>query len=209
LAGGEDTIMCCEVGTYGELIYDPDIYVIHKKEYSFSRAIKKAVTMGYTGAIVMRVCGTLLKREAYRVKKSVIYFFSLCLFVSIFLLPLLGPRYLYFFLATNLLLEMPIIARAYRRFSLKAHIIFLPIAVFITDIMHLFGWIKRLSALLKDSIETGIWHIKLIASIFIPTALSKVFFFITNKCNANCYFCFNKNGNQLRRLRPKLAFCHS
>lgn len=154
IAGGEDTIMCCELSRYGKLVYDPDIYVIHKKKCSFLTIIKKTIRMGYTGAIASSIFGNLLIRESYRTYKFIIFLFSASLLLLTLLLPLMHLWPVYFFLLTiYLLLQLPIMVLANRQLSLHVNVIFFPVVIFVADMLHLLGCIKRVWSVFKETIK--------------------------------------------------------
>ena len=206
MIGGDDTIMCYELSKFGKLIYDPDISVMHNKESTLFNILKATIVWGYSGAIVTRVCGKSLIREPHRFYKSLLYLLSVSLFFLTFLLPLAGIRPLYFYLLIfYITLQLPIILLAYKYLSKHIYVLFFPAIIFVSDILSFIGHSKRALVIFRKTIKTVMWYIKFIFNAINPLALSKIFFFVTKKCNADCYFCFNKRDVQMSQRKDDLS----
>ncbi|MFA4888694.1 MAG: glycosyltransferase [Candidatus Omnitrophota bacterium] len=201
IAGGEDTIMCCELSKLGKLIYDPGLRVIHIKKCSFREIFWKTIKSGYTGAIVSKVVGKFLIKEPDRAYKTLIYLFSIFIFLSL----LFHFRIYPWIVLVYLIIQLPMIMLAHKELSIGLYIIFFPLIVFIADIFHFIGHIKRLSVSLGGLIKNVIWCLRLALNIINPRAVSKIFFFTTKECNAKCYFCFNKNNEEAYQQHPDLS----
>jgi MoaA/NifB/PqqE/SkfB family radical SAM enzyme len=205
--GGEDTIMCAELKKLGRLNYDPDISVVHNKRCSFLGMLRESISLGCCGAVVSATCGTLLLKEPHRFYKAVIYLFSLFLFLSMPLMIFVGFRQMYaYLLVVYLMAQLPFIILVSRLFSVPAYALFSPFVIFVTDICHFFGQAKMISSIFKEFINSVFWHVRFIINIIRPSGLSKIFLFITKRCNADCCFCFNKqdrNTNLEKELSLK------
>lgn len=200
MVGGEDTILCRELRQFGRLIYDPTLFVVHNKRCRLLNIFKETIDVGYSGAIAARVCGNLLIREPHRLYKSIIYTLSISILFLIALLPIIRVWPFYFATAlVYLATQLPIIYIAQKHLSNRIYALFFPIVIFTTDILHFIGHIKRILVVMQKFIKSSIWHLKFIANIVNPFALSRLFFFVTKKCNADCYFCFNKKNNYIHQ----------
>jgi glycosyltransferase involved in cell wall biosynthesis len=192
--GGEDTIMCSELSRTGKLVFDPDIYVQHNKKCGFTGMLKESVFLGYSGFTVSAICGLNLAREPHRLYKAFIYLLSLSLFLALPFISLVPNPTAYFYLfIVYIAVQLPFVflaARSLRRIKLSA--ILFPPVIFLTDICHALGQAWKICDILKGFVAWFAWHLKLAANIINPNGLLKVFFFVTKKCNADCYFCFNK-----------------
>ncbi|MBN2121091.1 MAG: glycosyltransferase [Candidatus Omnitrophica bacterium] len=194
VTSGEDTVMCCELSRFGRLVYDPALKVVHNKKCTLLSAIKKVVNLGYSGAIVTGICGNLLARERDRLYKSFVFLLSMLLFVLVFFIPAgFGwPAYLTFVIFYTLVL-LPLIVLVHRKFSLGLWLIFFPPVVFFIDMFSFAGQIKRVFTIIKDKVAVFLWHINLVINLISRRTASKIFFFVTKGCNADCGFCFNKD----------------
>jgi len=205
MAGGEDTIMCSELNKFGKLLYDPGIFVTHNKVCSLVDIFKKSVKAGYTGITVSSVCRKLLMKEPYRVYKLTSYVASLMLFFTI-LLSGKSMSPISFFIATcYMIIHTPIMIKAYRQLSIGFFVVFYPIAIFFVNMAYFLGQIKRAIAVFLNVLENNIWRIKFIANIINPRKLSKLFYFVTKECNANCKFCFNKSKEEINKKGENLT----
>lgn len=206
MIGGDDTIMCYELSRFGKLIYDPDISVIHNKRSTLFNILRTTIVWGYSGAIVTRVCGKSLIREPHRFYKSILYLLSVSLFFLTFLLPLAGIRPLYFYLLIfYITLQLPIILLAYKYLSKHIYVLFFPAIIFVSDILSFIGHSKRALVIFRKTVKTVMWYIRFIFNAINPLALSRIFFFVTKKCNADCYFCFNKRDVQMSQRKDDLS----
>ncbi len=206
IIGGDDTIMCYELSKFGKLIYDPDISVIHNRKSTLFDILKATIVWGYSGAIVARVCGKSLIREPHRFYKSMLYLLSVSLFFLTFLLPLAGIRPLYFgILILYVALQLPIILLAYKYLSKNIYVLFFPTIIFISDILSFIGHSKRALVIFRKTIKAVMWYVRFIFNAINPLALSRIFFFVTKKCNADCYFCFNKKDSQMYQRENDLS----
>ncbi|MFA5388679.1 MAG: glycosyltransferase [Candidatus Omnitrophota bacterium] len=197
IAGGEDTVMCSELNKYGKILYDPEISVSHDKICSAADIFKKSVKAGYTGIAVSAVCGGLLMKEPYRVYKLASYISALTLFFVLPLYGILPLPVIYFTAACYMIIHTPVAIEARRQLSTGVFTIFYPIAVFLVNLAYFLGQIKRIAELFSNFLKTGAWHIKFMINIIHPGRPSRLFYFVTKKCNANCKFCFNKNSWQI------------
>jgi len=206
IIGAEDTIMCCELHKFGKLIYDPDLRVLHDKAGSPIKILKTAVRYGYSGAIASSICGNLLLKEPDRVYKLAVYIFSITVLFSLLLFPFAPVRLLYPWLfILYLSIQLPIIVSVCKQLSIRLSLIFMPLGVFLIDIFHFIGHAKRAFTVIGDAIQTAIWHIKLLFNIISNKAVSRIFFFATRECNADCYFCFNKKDKQVYQENADLS----
>jgi glycosyltransferase involved in cell wall biosynthesis len=194
IAGGEDTIMCCELGQFGPLLYDPDINVIHQRNCSFPSLVRKTITAGYTGAIVVSKVGYLLRREPDRLYKAIVHIAS----IFTIALPFFAwKQYSFIILAVYLIVLAPLLITAHRLLSPKYLILLLPFAELSVDIMYLIGHLKRIFEVINNTFDVIIWRLKVFINILHPRRVSKIFFFVTKDCNAHCPFCFNRSEKQM------------
>ena len=217
--GGDDTIMCYELSKRGRLIYTPDMSVIHNKRFSLLNILKETIRLGYGGAIVSSLCGSSLIKEPHRLYKSALYLFSLLLFFSILLLSFTKQWALcLYILISYIVIQLPIILLTVSRYPRKRFcVFFFPAVIFVADILYLIGHIKRFLDITQSAIKYFIWHVKLLSNIINPSALSRIFLFVTKRCNTNCYFCFNKQDwqagqdkdlslDEIREISSKINF---
>lgn len=206
MIGGDDTIMCYELSKFGKLIYDPDISVIHNKKSRLFDILRATVVWGYSGAIVARVCGKSLIREPHRFYKSMLYLLSISLFFLTFLFPLAGIRPLYIcVLIFYIVLQLPIILLAHKYLSKHIYVLFFPAIIFVSDILSFIGHSKRGLVIFRKTIKAVMWYFRFIFNAINPLAVSRIFFFVTKKCNADCYFCFNKEDGQMYQREDDLS----
>ena len=206
MANGEDTVMCSELNNFGTLLYNPDISVVHNKVCSLPNIFRNFVRAGCTGVTVSAVCGKLLMKEPYRVYQLASYIATLVLFLSILLSNKLNFPIIYLIAACYIAIHTPIMIEAYKQLSIGFFIILYPIAIFFVNMFYFLGQIKKVSAVFLNALEINIWRIKLIVNIINPRAVSKLFYFITKECNANCDFCFNENNKEIDRKGKDLTF---
>lgn len=193
LVGGEDVAMCCELRKFGKLIYDPDLSVLHDKKCSLFDALKLTIAYGYTGVSTTRLCSNLLIKEPHRLYKASLYLLSLFLFFSVLALPLTGVHTLHIGLfAFYILVQLPLILLLHKNFVKGIYPIFFPVVTFVADVFYFLGHLKKGLNVIQKTIDSFFWRVNFLINILKPRALSKIFFFVTKKCNANCYFCFNK-----------------
>jgi len=206
MVGSDDTLMCCELARFGRVIYDPDISVIHNPKYTLLDILKKSIFYGYNGARTTGLCGGLLFKEPHHLYKSLLYILSLSLLILPSVLLILPIWKVYFFLLiVYLAAQLPIIILAYRRSLKSPYIFLLPITVFTISIFNFIGHIKALLQIIHGIIKKVLWHIKFIINIINPSSPSRIFFFVTTRCNADCYFCFNKNGGRVYNKENELS----
>ncbi len=192
--GGDDTIMCYELEKFGRLIYDPDISVVHKKRCSLLNILNETINLGYSGAIVAGVCGRRLLKEPHRFYKSILYVLSLSVFLSTLFLPFTKDWIFYFsLLGFYIVIQLPIIFLMPRHLSNPASWLFLPIVIFISDMLHSIGHLKRGRDITRRAVSSFIWYTKLLLNAINPSLLSRFFFFVTKRCNSTCYFFFYKH----------------
>lgn len=204
--GGDDTIMCCELREFGKLIYDPDLFIEHNKRCTLLGILKETSVLGYRGAIVTRLCGDLLIKESHRLYKAILYLLSVFIFLLTFLLPLIRVWPVYVGLVIfYVVAQLPIILLTYKYLSKRIYVLLLPVIVFVADIFYFIGHIKRGWSIIRKKVESAIWYARFIANAINPLALSRIFFFVTKKCNADCYFCFNKKDRQMYQKEDNLS----
>lgn len=195
--GSDDTLMCRELMKAGKVIYDRDISILHKQKATLINIFKKSISYGYSGAKTVGLCGSLLFREPHHIYKSILYMLSISLLFLTFMLPFLPIWKVYLsFLMGYIIVQLPIMLLAYKHSLRSPYVSLLPAAIFSVSILNLIGHIKATLHTVKSGIKSFAWYIKLIFNVLNPFALSRIFFFVTKKCNANCYFCFNKREAQ-------------
>lgn len=198
--GGDDTIMCYELAKIGKLIYYPDISVVHNKKSSLLSTLKETINLGYSGAIVAGLCGVSLIKEPHRFYKSILYLLSLLLlFLTASLLFTKAWKPCLYFLLLYVTIQLPIIFLATKQMSRPNLALFFPATIFVSDLLCLVGHIKRGLHIIRRTIKSAVWHIKLLLNVINPLAVSRFFLFVTKRCNASCYFCFNKQYGQVGR----------
>ncbi len=197
--GGDDTILCAELAKFGRIQYDPDLTVLHKKKSSLSKIVRETVDLGYSGAAVAMVCGALLLKEPHRFYKSLLYILSLMLLFSLILLPVTKMPLIsaYLFIAYISAL-VPVARRVVGCLPNRRYIVFLPAVILMSDIFFCMGHLKMAASAVKRVVGSILWKAQLALSLLNPSSLYRVFFFVTKKCNASCYFCFNGEYEEKR-----------
>lgn len=190
--GGDDTIMCHELRKFGKLIYDPGLAVTHNKKSGLRHLLKETVNLGYSGAAVSRLCGGSLLKEPHRLYKFILYLLSLTLFLTI----IYHPVSVVYLMPLYVTIQLPIIFLIRKHLSRRILSLSLPVVIFISDLLHLTGHLKMLHGIALKAAGSGLWHTKLLLNVISPSALSRIFFFVTGQCNAKCYFCFNREYRQ-------------
>ncbi|MFH1782097.1 MAG: glycosyltransferase [Candidatus Omnitrophota bacterium] len=191
--GGDDTIMCYELRDLGKIVYDPDIFVIHNKKPSLINIFKETIKLGYSGATVTAICGVSLIKEPHRFYKTLTYLTSLAIVSS-----LVGSFFnrrsgsFLFFLFFYIIIQSPFIFLLFKKFSRSWIVLLYPLVTLFSDLLNLIGNIKRTLDETKKVMDSFLWNIKLVINAINSSSLTKIFLFVTKKCNANCYFCFNK-----------------
>ncbi|HTZ11877.1 MAG TPA: glycosyltransferase [Candidatus Margulisiibacteriota bacterium] len=195
--GGDDTIMCTELAKRGRLIYYPSLSVVHNKKGSLLNSLAQTINLGYSGAIVTVLCGISLIKEPHRFYKSILYLLSLLTLISMIfsLTTKVWPPFLYISIL-YITTQLPFIFSAAKELPRPIVVLSLPLLVFVSDLLYLYGHLKRLLEVILAGINSIAWHIRIFMNIAAPSALSRIFFFVTKECNASCYFCFNKQHPQ-------------
>lgn len=197
-AGGEDIVMCCELGAFGILEYDPGIVVLHDKKGSIGSLLKSFVWYGYTGAIFSPLFGRILAGEAYRRYKTLALISSAGLVFSLLFIgrqPFAGLWV--FFMSAFFLLQVPLAARSYGYSGLRWGVLFLPLAAFVMDMLHFLGGLICMAVSLRYALIGIARRIRAVSNILDRRALTWLFLFVTKECNAGCNFCFNKHNPEV------------
>lgn len=196
--GGDDTMLCYELQKFGKIMYDPDIFVMHDKTISFNDVIKETISLGYSGAIVARLCAGSLIKEPQRMYKTFLYMFSLLLAAVTIILPfshtaakIFLPLFLIYIFGV-----LPLSVLVFRSIKQKSGVILLPFITFASDIMNFIGHLRLIKDVLKRKIKNLVWYIKFTVNFLAHDSITRVILFITKQCNARCDFCFNKDTPQ-------------
>ena len=191
--GGDDTIMCGELGKFGKLVYDPGMAATHKKRCSSLNILKETINLGLSGATAAGICGSRLIKEPHRFYKTVLYSLSLIIALLTITMPFTNAKTAYLCLILFYLsIQIPLIVLAAKQLSRPFFALLFPAVIFTSDLLCFIGHVKKGWGMVKDAIGSFAWHIKLLRNIIKPSALSRIFLFVTKKCNAKCYFCFNR-----------------
>lgn len=209
IASGEDSVLFDDLRSKCKIKFSYDISVFHL-EPGQARYFKRHYNRGYSRTTIVANaltsnCDTRLTFAAYGgwrlffaslliliclVSAISIPFFSASFVPSLVLLiSFLGHIYLssrFFHFVKSLDKQLPLLKRCgfLRRQSLRG-LLFLRSCLWIAGSMH--GYIQYLR--LKSKM---IWNVICsIVHFWMPGRISRLFFFVTSRCNARCDFCFN------------------
>ena len=206
IASGEDTLVCSELKKISKLKFIDSLFVHHRSPNHWKSYFRRHINRGLSRATLMANCLTVksdITVEAYGGKKIIFSSMFLALFllnlVAIPLYPAEGMITAGLFLLLHFQLSQPFFSFIKNKFS----------EIFINKKLTLiqsgrmrllllarlfcwaYGFIKGFLRHWSFKFKTWLNIIFSVLHFWIPGRISRLFYFVTSKCNARCGFCFN------------------
>jgi len=206
IASGEDTLVCSELKKISKLKFVNSLFVHHRSPNHWKSYFLRHMNRGLSRSTLIANNLTVssdITVEAYGGKKIIFSSMFLALFLSSLALipfyPIQGMVAAGLFSLFHFQLSRPFFNFANKRFSevfsQKKLTPFQSGKVRLLLLVRLFCWIYGSA---KGFLRHWLFKLKTWLNIFlsvvhfwIPGRISRLFYFVTSKCNARCDFCFN------------------
>ena len=208
---GDDTLMNLEISRKHKLLFLPELSVIHSY-FGLAEFLNKQVKWGFSRSIISLLYS---KEKLFRAKDlPVIRLLSQLLFTVVFLASLVSLNFYIILPAAILVLSAHLndLCYLYRKTS---KLLFIPYAFFVLilrNISYLLGAVKGMGFLIARQAGRLYHNIRILFNFLNPRAVSKLHFFITSRCNAECGYCFlqprsDKGDLSLEEIEKIAAKC--
>ena len=206
IASGEDTLVCSELKKISKLKFLDSLFVHHRSPNHWRSYFRRHINRGLSRATLMANRLTVKSDITVEAYGGTSIIFS-SMFLALFLISLaVIPFYLEegvvaagLFLLLHVQLSQSFFSFAKKRFSeifsKKKLTLFQSGKVRLLLLVRLFCWICGFA---KGFLKHWLFKLKTWLNIFfsvvhfwIPGRISRLFYFVTSKCNARCEFCFN------------------
>lgn len=186
MASGEDAYICEEISLTDAIIYRSDLTGIHITDYS-KRYFKRMFNQGYSRTT------NILNRSFKRINKHELSFHGVPML-------LLGHISLFVFLVSQFFPSLVFsffcylyaISPKLNRISLADYPLMLKI-FFLQQTGWAFGVLHALAKPLLLSIRRKLALVESAKQFLLDGSMSKLFFFVTNRCNMTCSWCLDAN----------------